>query len=142
MTDDAKEDAEMVDFIKTWTEQHEARMKAKFAKLKTEVVPPLRSLGVAIATLDYDGYGDSSSDETLTLADADGKRISTSGLAALGLAVEGEMIDLMSAVVPDGYENNEGGFGQVILDVAAGTIRNEHSQRVEQIEYIEEEYEI
>jgi hypothetical protein len=135
MTNDEKE-REATNFIREWQEKRESEQRDKLTKLRTEVVPALRSIGVAVATLDYDGYGDSTNYEMLTLADADGKPISTSKLEY----DENKMIDLMHAAVPDGYENNEGGLGQVILNVANWTIRNEHGQRVERIEHYEEEY--
>ena len=138
MTDDAKEQQAFNDYMRSWQEQMEQERRDRHRKFKDEILPALRGIGVAVATLDYDGSGDSLNSETLTLADADGKPVSNSMLKY----DENEMIELMSSAAPDGYENNEGGFGQVIINVAAGTVRNEHSQRVEQIEYSEEEYEI
>lgn len=130
------ESTEMAKWMREWAATQERERAARFDRLRSTILPVLRQARVATAVLDYDGYGDSTSDYTLTFRDAKNKVVDSSNIAV----DENELIDILFCAVPPGYENNDGGFGLVILDVVAGAIRNEHSQRYTETTYSEEEF--
>jgi hypothetical protein len=131
------EDEGLAKFMQEFEAQRNERRAKHFAKLRGEIIPALRGAGVVTVVMEYDGYGDSTSDYSLTFLDAAGQKVKGALLSTVG---ENELIDILFCAVPDGYENNDGGYGQVILDVAGGTVRNEHSQRYTETTYSEEEY--
>jgi len=126
---------ELAFLMKTFAVEREQRRIERFSKLREKFVPDLRKRNVASVVLDYDGSGDSTSDYTLVFLNSGGTQINMGTYSD-----ENELVDLLFCAVPEGYENNEGGYGQVILDVNAGTVRNEHSQRYTESTYSEQEY--
>lgn len=131
------ENNEMMKLMRDWMMRREEQRKVRFARLRDEIAPALQARGVANVVMDYDGAGDSTDACSLTFLSADGQPVED----ALPPEVdENEVIEILFCAVPDGYENNDGGFGQVILDVAAKTARSEHSQRYMETTYSEEEY--
>jgi hypothetical protein len=133
MTDDASK--EMNDFMRCYIAQIDQRRSERFAKLRSTILPVLRRLNVATVAISYDGYGDSTDECTLVFRNAQGAEVSVS-------VDENELIDVMFEAVPPGYENNEGGYGEVVLNVQDGSIKNSHSQRYMEVSHSEQEYKL
>jgi ribosomal protein L17 len=137
MTDDDRH-KEIIDLIRSLDAQRESRLNDRIKRFRVGLLPALRQRNVMQVVLDYDGYGDSTSECTVTMHSADGSVVSKANFP-FG---DNELIDLLFEFVPPGYENNDGGYGQVILDVATEKVRNEHSQRYTESHYSEEEFDL
>lgn len=85
-----------------------------------DVCAALSKLGILRVTARYEGYGDSGCVEELTYSPDT-------------IAVPGELDDKLQDVAaeycPDGYENNEGGFGTLTLYLREGLAEREHCDR-------------
>jgi hypothetical protein len=85
----------------------------------------LRAAGVARVTVSYYGDGDEGRAEPPQFQDATESPIEESLLPTdVNIHTLG---DLLEGFAPEGYEDNEGGFGTVTFDVQALTIRVEHN---------------
>ena len=102
----------------------------------------LESQGVARVEVLYDGNGDSGTVEGFTLRDRDGQEVDPArlptGKYASGWAPGGREIDLadkldelVCAILPGGWEINEGSFGVVVLNTLTRRIHVAHSWRIE-----------
>ena len=97
----------------------------------------LAAAGVTFAAVHFDGYGDDGTTEEVMCYDGEsyswGERepIKHDGL---------HMQDHFEALVPFGYENDCGGFGDVVLDVAARKVTVERNDRFE--DYTASTYEV
>ncbi len=104
-----------------------------------ELLRRLKELGVITTTAHYDGYGDSGSVESVEARDKDSKEVKLP--EDVRKAIEEAAECYLSNHGIDWY-NNEGGFGDYILDVAARTQKLEHSERISDTEYSEHEDEL
>jgi hypothetical protein len=118
-------------------------------KNKRILLTALREAGAATATVTYEGGGDSGYVESVDIQDADGAEIERSSRVAY-CAVESRLesgawhpaivekerpleealSDFAMAAVylrHGGWENNEGGCGNVMFDTATGVVRIEHT---------------
>lgn len=90
----------------------------------------LAEAGVASITLEYDGSGDSGQYEGCTAHNAVGEEIEVD---------DGLIDDLQELcdeeVLPSGYENNDGGYGEITVDVPTRTIELSHNQRFTDTEW-------
>jgi hypothetical protein len=118
---------------------------------KTAILASLAAAGVTIVTATYDGYGDSgqfeefnatlSNDTTIPLDKVEGTVTTddpSDEVRPLAEAMEAYCYDLLE-VLHDGYENNEGAYGEFVFDVAAGTVKLTHSDRFIEVETTEHE---
>lgn len=83
----------------------------------------LRQAGVASVSVEYDGSCDSGCIEDVTAIGIGGEEITLA--AALRELVEEYVYERL----PGGWEINDGSFGEVEIDVLAGTVRFDHNQR-------------
>lgn len=91
-----------------------------------ELAPKLFLNGVAKVHVEYNGEGDSGDIEHIAYLDTNDDSVD-SGLP------EGDEERLKNAIwpfVPAGFENNEGGFGNVDIDLTTNLVLCEHSERV------------
>ena len=95
----------------------------------------LAHLGIETLRIAYDGYGDSGSVEHVTALKGD-KEVDLE--ADLCEAIVEAAYDL----VPSGWDQNEGSYGVLAVDVASRKITREHNWRVESSEYEEEVFEL
>lgn len=93
----------------------------------------LIELGVHVVTLEYDGYGDSGSVEAV-IAETNGTELE------LPSDVQRELMEAAETLLPDGWENNDGAFGNLTLDVEGRQLTREHNWRIESTEYEEESW--
>jgi len=95
----------------------------------------LVSLGVAEVRIEYDGYGDSGTVEGVTAA-------GPAGEFEIPADLNEALISAAEQLLPEGWENNSGAFGELVLDVAQRRLTREHNWRVEESEYDEEVWEL
>jgi hypothetical protein len=82
----------------------------------------LTRLGVTAVTANFDGYGDSGQIEALA-AEPPG--------VILDRQLSDELEDYLFGLLPGGWENNEGGYGDFAVDVAGGRVQASAYWRVE-----------
>jgi len=115
-----------------WAAQEVQRKDQAKAKLR-ELLERLRSLGVTSVHAEYNGYGDEGQIEHLAFE--------PEGIA-IPKEIEQETEDACDALCPDGYENNDGGYGSISIDVTTGRIEHEHNDCHTEVDTTEEAYEI
>lgn len=97
----------------------------------------LAAAGVTFVAVHFDGYGDSGVTEEVQCFDAEYYAYEEHKPIAHDVAYLQEHFE---ALVPFGYENDCGGFGDVVLDVAARKITVERNDRYE--DYTTSSYEV
>lgn len=127
------------DYMKKWEAEEKAR-KAKAKKYLLALAPKIKELGYQYLVAYFDGSGDSGQVESTFMSNEDavmdarmegefsGEELPASIFSG---SSDGTLEDHIWALTPDGFENNEGGFGAIILDTHANTIRRNYSYRVE-----------
>ena len=88
----------------------------------------LAAAGVTFVAVHFDGYGDSGVTEEAQCFDSDEYIHGDSQSIQHGVA---HLQQHFEALVPFGYENDCGGFGDVVLDVQARRISVERNDRFE-----------
>jgi hypothetical protein len=105
--------------------REEERIEAAKTTLKRDIIPRLKKLGVATVECRYSGYGDSGSVETVEYFDADHKPVTVrESRSKKTRPIEYVLDDFL----PSGFENNDGGQGDITIDIEAGTVTIEHQQ--------------
>ncbi len=118
--------------------QHEqARLETAKARLKTEIIPRLKQWGVAKVKAEYSGYGDSGCINHIAYLDAHDQPVN---MDMVREASDPEIERVLYEFLPDGFEINEGGQGDVTIDVAAGTVKLEHQENVTETQDSTREY--
>ena len=97
----------------------------------------LAAAGVTFVAVHFDGYGDSGVTEEVQCFDSDYYAYEEHEPVAHDAAYLQEPFEML---VPMGYENDCGGFGDVVLDVAARKITVERNDRFE--DYTTSTYEV
>ena len=97
----------------------------------------LAAAGVTFVAVHFDGYGDSGVTEEVKCFDSDYYAFEEHEPVAHDAAYLQEHFETL---VPMGYENDCGGFGDVVLDVAARKITIERNDRFE--DYTTSTYEV
>src|SRR4051812_30175338 len=85
----------------------------------------LQGSGVTRVVIHYEGSGDSGSVEEIE---------SEPETVSLPRSLEDRLRDVAEGYCPDGYENNEGGYGALIVYPALGLAELEHRDRYEDAE--------
>jgi hypothetical protein len=111
---------------------------AKRAILKT-----LRERGIVTVSIEYDGEGDSGQIGDILAFDARNRSVATNqpvrlalyrGRAPSDYGSLHQALDDFAWLILDhfhaGFQDNEGGFGTIRIDVAAGSVLLEHDYRV------------
>ena len=104
-----------------------------------EAARQLKEIGVVRVEVYYDGCGDSGQIESLHYFDADYKQIDVTGRVTL---THDALVDLFYDLIEvrhDGWENNDGAFGEFTWDLAADTLSHTHSERYTECETTEHE---
>ena len=115
------------------------------AACKTAIFSPLTAAGIALVKIEYDGGGDEGQVHEVSAFTADGKPANLPSVECdqhqlnFDGSVTVDTVDLSDALTNlaesaiealyDGWENGEGAFGEVVIDVANGTVSLEHSAR-------------
>jgi len=136
-----------------WLAEIQARQQRERDRLppaKAALLAGLKASRVATVTIEYDGEGDSGQIETIVARTARGKPATLRGSVTLDLHGQAreyksleEVLDEFAwailRVYHDGFENNEGGFGTLTIDVAKGTITLDHNDRIIEVSNTETE---
>ena len=107
--------------------QEESRLETAKARLKNEVIPRLKKWSVAKVKVEYSGYGDSGCINHIAYLDALDQPVNMDMVRS---ASDPEIERVLYEFLPDGFEINDGGQGDVTIDVAAGTVQIEHQENV------------
>lgn len=99
-----------------------ASTKSIFVK---KILPALVRYGVARVVVDYSGYGSESSIDSISFLDAAGSPMAYDPDKEPLVA---RLQSVCSEFLPEGFEHNEGGQGDLFVDVQAGTITVEHEE--------------
>lgn len=124
-------------------ELQQQRREARFLKYKTALLKLLRAARVAVVVIEYDGEGDGGQIESVSLHDAIGARLPDKPLSVsaqqafselhlfkqtLHGALEAFAWELLS-IHHDGFENNDGAYGTITVDVDKQIAEIEHNAR-------------
>lgn len=101
----------------------------RFASL----LPQIEALGATRLVVPYNGHGDEGTVEPPVAYASDTE-------LALPVALAKAIQAAAQLLLPSGYENNAGGFGELELDVAERKITRDHNWRIEDVECEMEEY--
>jgi hypothetical protein len=127
-----------VDWAAKWAQEAEQRKKA-LREAKAPIIVALKELGVHSVTITYDGEGDSGQIEDISAHTADNAEINLN-VAYVGPDNDARFSTLRDAIdelawqcldaFHEGFENNEGGCGDITINVQTGLIRVDHGDRV------------
>lgn len=115
------------------------------AACKAAILPLLAEAAIALVRIEYDGGGDEGQVHDVSAFSAEGKpaNLPHAECAQHQLNFDGSVtvdtVDLSAALdnlaesaleaLYDGWENGEGAFGEVVIDVASGRVTLEHNSR-------------
>ncbi len=106
--------------------QHEhARLETAKAGLKAEIIPRLKQWGVSKVKAEYSGYGDSGCINHIAYLDAKDQPVNMDMVRA---ASDPDIERVLYEFLPAGFDINEGGQGDVTIDVQAGTVKLDHQE--------------
>lgn len=144
MTDDA-----FTNWLSTYHADIE-RQKLALPQHKDALLGALRAAGVAHVIVSYDGEGDSgqadsahavaldgSAIDLATLTAPDPQAASTEGAEKASVQLSQLVENFLWAVLDahhGGFENNDGGFGELSIDVTERSVTLEHSDRIIQVD--------
>ncbi len=117
-------------------QQQLAEERERACRKLAQVCDLLAALNVGTVEIEYDGYGDAGTVGSVTAYGAENQEIT------LSCQLHNDLVQIVETLLPSGWENNEGAFGQFHLDVAERRLTREHNWRVESTEYEEEEWEV
>ena len=122
-----------------YRQQEHARLESAKDTLKAEMIPRLKKWGVAKVKAEYSGYGDSGCINHIAYLDAQGQPVNMDLVRA---ASDPEIERVLYEFLPDGFEINEGGQGDVCIDVATGTVTLEHQENYTETKSTSEQWEV
>ena len=116
-----------------------------FERAKAAIIPLLSAANIATVTVSYDGGGDEGSVHDIAAYRADNtladlpevdcqkfelnfNRTVTTKMVSLEAAVKA-FADTALEALHGGWENGEGAFGELVIDVAVGSATLDHSDR-------------
>lgn len=121
-----------------WMTAYQERLERERAEARQSMgkaCDVLAEFGATEVRIEYDGYGDSGAVEGVTAT-------GSAGDVEIPADLHEELISAAERLLPDGWENNSGAFGALVLNVADRRLTREHNWRVETSEYDEEVWEL
>lgn len=115
---------EMQDFMRKIMEQrdaHQSDCASGLAKVRNELL----AKGVVTVICEYSGYGDSGGVENVLWHDENNQPVPRSEISD---AVHDAVCRYAESLLPMGFENNDGGQGEVILDLKARNYTVNHQE--------------
>jgi hypothetical protein len=128
---DSTPDPSIQELLAGYLHSEQARMKTAQTTLKAEIIPRLKKWGVAKVKAEYSGYGDSGCINHIAYLDAQDQPINMDMVRS---ASDPEIERVLYEFLPAGFEINEGGQGDVTIDVAAGTVKLDHQENYTETE--------
>jgi hypothetical protein len=119
------DDAYMATLLADMQKREDERIKEAKASLKCTIIPRLKKLGVALVQSRYSGYGDSGCIETVEYFDAKNQLMNVRDSRSPKAR---KIDDVLHDFLPDGFEINDGGQGEMTIDVEAGTVTIDHQE--------------
>jgi hypothetical protein len=119
------DDTYMATLLADMQKREEERIEAAKTTLKRTIIPRLKKHGVATVESRYSGYGDSGCIETIEYFDAQNKFMTVPESRSKKTR---PIDDVLNDFLPDGFEINDGGQGEIKIDVEAGTVTIEHQE--------------
>jgi hypothetical protein len=116
--------------VARWAAETEQRKAAGKAKMRA-VIEQLRVLGVAAVAVEYDGLGDDGQITELVI---------TPEHMVVPNELRTELEDVCDELCPEGYADGDGAFGSFAIDITAGTVVHEHTDRYTEYNTSQEEY--
>lgn len=101
------------------------RLSQAMAKLKIEILPRLILWGVALVQVEYSGYGDDGCINHIAYLDQRGQPVNMDMVRSVS---DPTLENVLYEFLPDGFEINDGGQGDITIDVQAGTVKLEHQE--------------
>lgn len=120
-----RRDFDIARIIQSMREGQESREADAKAALR-ELAPKLFLNCVAKVHVEYNGEGDSGDIEHVAYIDINDNDVPH----ALSEEDEERLKNAIWPFVPSGFENNEGGFGNIYIDVKNNSVLCEHSERI------------
>lgn len=120
------------------------RRRKKLPAAKQALLAALRRTRAAIVQIAYDGEGDGGQIVDIRACSARKRPVKLFGSVVLDLDETPESYDSLDQaldaftwavldVYHAGFENNEGGFGTIDIDVAKGTVSIDHNDRISEL---------
>lgn len=138
------------DFWARYLAGQQGRQK-RLPQIKQIIIDHLKTHAIANVTVSYDGEGDSGQTELAQATNADGTFVDLDTPTTLDLSgVEDDLAEAVRSFTGgsttlygiidaftweilnayhDGFVNNDGGFGELTIDTAAGTVTLSHNDR-------------
>ena len=113
------------DFLARYQQLEQARLETAKAKLRVEIFPRLKQWGVAKVKAEYSGYGDSGAINHIAYLDSQDQPVNMDMVRA---ASDPEIERVLYEFLPSGFEINDGGQGDITIDVQAGTVQLDHQE--------------
>jgi hypothetical protein len=124
----------------SWFDDYERRRELEQQKTAKEfrqtTLPTLQSLGIEKVIGGYSGYGDSGDLHDLKCVGPEDKPVEIDD------ALRAKLVDFLYEYLPAGFENNDGGQGDVTLDLQTMRIELEHEQNIVDTKGSYEEFEL
>ena len=108
------------------------KRQAQLSPLKDVLLHELASAGIVTVTVEYDGEGHSGQIESIAVEDASQNRVEIADNERWD-KLDNQITEFVWEVLGahhDGFENNDGGFGEITIDVMKGTVQLDHNTRV------------
>ncbi len=143
----------MTDYLEKYEKQQEENLKQAKDRLK-EVCKVLEPLGITMIEVEYDGSGDEGAVESVTfLSNGNEYKGDLSKEKFKSLFCYGkeeppevdiqEMLDeICCHFLPSGWENSDGAFGILKIDIKNKTLTLEHNERYTEVNTTEEEFKL
>jgi len=124
----------------SWFDDYQRRRELEQQKhaseFRRQTLPQLQALKVEKVVGGYSGCGDSGDLHDLECVGPDRKPV------AIDDDLRRKCVDFLYEFLPDGYENNDGGQGDVTLDVAAMRIDVDHEENYTETRSSHEEFDL
>lgn len=118
--------SELMKQIRDRRDAYQAACAEKFAEHRND----LMAKGVVRVVCEYSGYGDSGGVEQVTYLDENAKPVSRSQIEG---NVDTAVRNYAESLLPAGFENNEGGQGEVVLELLSRSYVVNHGQNYTEV---------
>lgn len=120
-----------------WERKAREKKARLTTQLREEILPRLEDMGIATVRIEYSGYGDSGAINYVEYFDARDQAVDVhAAWPACGPMIENVVYEYL----PDGFEINEGGQGDVYIDVQKKTLRLDHEENYTETDCHQEEH--
>lgn len=120
-------------FMQRLQQEKEEREKKSKAALK-EIAETLFLMGVKHAYVNYNGEGDSGDISYIGYDKINKEPVPPE--------LDEKLKDAAWALLPSGFENNDGGYGEITLDCVNKKVHMEHNERIVEIDTTEKDIEL